>query len=76
MARHLATIGRLTIWLEEGMVATIPPEIRLVANYKQARLSLDQSVELARLLIKTAAQHGWGSEEDKERLIAWASIKK
>lgn len=39
-------------------------------------LSNDQSVDLARLLIKTAAANGWGSDEDRERLIAWAPVKR
>ncbi len=85
MARHLATIGRLTIWLNEPVnrqdenptvlvVQEFGPAARLPE--RGAQLSLDESVELARLLIKTAAQHGWGSEDDKQRVIAWAQVKK
>lgn len=39
-------------------------------------LTNDAAVELARLLIKTAAANGWGSDEDRERLIAWAPVKR
>lgn len=85
MPRHLATIGRLTIWLNEPVnrqdelptvlvVQEFGPAARLPE--RGAQLSLDQSVELARLLIKTAAQHGWKTEKERERLLAWEQVKK
>jgi len=79
MARHLATIGRLTVWLDENYAGREGPLVRFVidGSRKDAlNLSLDQCVELARLLVKTAAQHGWGSDEEKQRIIAWAQVKK
>jgi hypothetical protein len=39
-------------------------------------LELDDCVDLARLLVKFAAKHGWGSDEDRRRIIAWAQVKK
>lgn len=83
MARHLATIGPLTVWLND-----LPEHSRdavesrnhltpvKIVNATGRGLTFDESVELARLLVKTAAQHGWGSDEDKERIIAWAQVKK
>jgi hypothetical protein len=78
MARHLATIGRLTVWLNEPANRQDElPTVTLVADSKYgAQLSLDQFVELSRLGVKTAAQHGWGSDEERERVIAWAKVKK
>jgi hypothetical protein len=78
MARHLATIGRVTVWLDEPVNRPDEmPVIRFVTDSKYgAQLTLDLAVQLARLLVKTAAQHGWGSDEDKERVIAWAQVKR
>jgi hypothetical protein len=80
MARHLATIGRLTVWLDRHIDGAHESAlIRFVVDDSRRdalNLSLDQSVELARLLVKTAAQHGWGSDEEKQRIIAWAQVKK
>jgi hypothetical protein len=79
MARHLATIGRLTVWLNEQVPSSMEDtvSVQLVPDSKYgATLDLDESVELARLLVKTAAQHGWGSDEEKQRIIAWAQVKR
>jgi hypothetical protein len=78
MARHLATIGRLTVWLHEPVNRQDEqPVVEIVSGTRNGpMISLDQSVELARLLVKTAAQHGWGSDEEKQRIIAWAQVKK
>jgi hypothetical protein len=79
MPRHLATIGRLTVWLNEQVPSSMEDtvSVQLVPDSKYgATLDLDESVELARLLIKTAAQHGWGADEDRQRVIAWAQVKK
>lgn len=42
----------------------------------RALISNDAAVELARLLIKTAAANGWGSDEERERLIQWAPVNR
>lgn len=42
----------------------------------RALISNDAAVELARLLIKTAAANGWGSDEERERIIAWAPVRR
>jgi hypothetical protein len=77
MSRHLATIGRLTVW-DLSDVPDIRPALRFVGKSmgESEVLDLDQCVDLARLLVKFAAKHGWGSDEDKERIIAWAQVKK
>jgi hypothetical protein len=40
----------------------------------RALISNEAAVELARLLIRAAAANGWGSDEDRKRLIAWAKV--
>lgn len=39
-------------------------------------LTLDEAVELARVLVRAAATNGWGSDTERQRLIAWAPIGK
>jgi len=72
MAEHLATIGKITAW-DLTDVPDVRPALRLVCEHS-AILEPEECIALARLLVKFAAQHG--SDLDRERIIAWAQVKK
>lgn len=72
--------GHASVHLHTDVQGTLAPRVMLV-HARDSRegiyLTLDESVELGRLLIKTAAANGWGSDDpDRLRIIAWAQVKR
>jgi len=70
----------MSVHLHTDVQSQFAPMVKLIKTELDRdpgmRLTLDESVELARLLIKTAAANGWGSDDpDRLRIIAWAQVK-
>jgi hypothetical protein len=70
--------GVASVHLHTDVRGSLPPIVKLTNKTdgrEPIRLTLDDCVDLARLLIKTAAAQGWGSDDpDRQRIIAWAQV--